>query len=504
MTRLTLVAAAAALSASSAWAAEAPASSVTFVQQNADAAAKYKQDFSVPAAPAFTIMGATPSGELTSHFGGDLQWEALNLGGDLPSFGVTARPYWLTGHGDRMTRETYMQAPWWEKRAASTVLSFAFGASGQGDKPPAAAGLGVHTSLLSAGDPRLDDHYWGCIRAVQEATAPKSFMIKAKASSPPAPAPVAGPAQPTFALLSEAARARLIYLAQAAAPAGRQVLDATTFGGIQGLGRTTNDAELKAAYVKQLTHANWVQAAAEQDYEDLKSGLGFTPPPPAPSPQPFPSDPDTLAGVEIVKVEEPEKKGEGVGACASAARVRYLNEPEWLLGLGERAVSTERRLGDLDFGGTHIWTSYRIPLGRRDEGCDQDNARATDAALVRSTPKGKLCTAPLGTLTLFGRYIVDDKIVLSKTSTEQAETLIMGASLKKDASDGRWSIAASAAYNERNWKNAAFDSEDFWRIALETSIRVSPGVFLSTQWGTVTNSPRGEDDFAIVRLNVQK
>lgn len=480
-----LAALVAGLTAPPALAADKP-TPINIVSQGASAAAGYKVDYSVPVSPAFTILGAAPPTDVSAYLGANFSWDVVTTGDKLPVVGASARPYWLTS-GREVTLDQYRAMTWGEKRMAATVTSFAIGPQSGDEKPPIGAALGLHTSLLDNGDLRIDPFYTNCSNAVAGKVRPWTVRPVSRPGAPPALPP---PPVDTIALAELLRTDALTVETQQ-----QTVVSPARVAGAVAMGRERDEKKLKAAYVAYFQAGGFSDQDIEARYAVLHQAALV------------PQEDDAAGPFETALQDAPDyaaadaADAKGRAACLAAAKVRFLNNNEWLVGAGARALSPNRQFSNVAYGGVHLWTSYRMPLRRRDEGCNKPNAASTKPEDIPNLLANEVCAPPLANLTLFGRYILGDKVAIAKDTLEEAETTVLGVNLKHDAADGGWAVGATASYNDRNWKSPLMQDENFMRYSLDLSYRIAPGIFLSGQWGTVTHSPRGEDDFTIIRLN---
>lgn len=506
-------------------------SAFDLVSKHSDAAGAYKIDYAVPAAPAYSVLGATPSKELTAYFGRNVQWDILGKE-DSPAAGVAIRPYWLLA-GERQVLEDYQANPA-SQFAGAFVLSMAGGITGEKDKRSAGLALGVHTALTRGSDPRLDDFYIGCVEAVAEKTTlkrtapavtliPKPAGEDAEGAKSAAGGKAGGGAvaanrdAKAEAAANLAADAREYLLNNDPDARRRSVDDRAALAVItRGLGQARSEEEVQAKFADYWTRARLGTAEeAKNAFAAIKvasasaTASAADHPPAVAEGGPPPGGGGPIVGPFAAAAAEPDYTANDAedaklrSACMTVARLRYLNRREWLVGAGGTAKSPDTKFSDIEYGGVHLWSSYRIPIGRQEKGCLAAQAEATAAKDLLRVTRDKRCAAPFGNLAIFGRYIQDDKITIAKDTQEVADTYIAGGSFRKDAPDGKWGIGLSASYNSRDWHNAAFQTETFWRYSADLSYRVARGVFLNLQGGTVSGDPRGEDDFAIVRFTFQ-
>lgn len=166
-----------------------------------------------------------------------------------------------------------------------------------------------------------------------------------------------------------------------------------------------------------------------------------------------------------------------IDKCTIKAGKRYLAANEFVFGVGLAGRSPTTKLDEMEYGGTSFWGSYRIPIGNKaKKGKDRD---------------------PIGQLTLFGRYIADDSVLVAKDTMADAGTFIAGATAKVEEDNYLFKFGLS--YNNRNFADALLPSEEFIKASVGFSRRLSDKIWLETEFGEIINdTPFNEGSFGRV------
>lgn len=492
---------------------------------DADKVAKgYKVDTAVPSSPAFAIIGATPAKAVTGGFTPDLVWEAIESEDDIPGFGIAAKPYWLIGPGRDKTLRQY-QGPALmrdgkedldrgpndyslEAFLGRTSISTAVGARDGKKEAALALGLGIHTSIFPTADPRLDRRLTRCLdNALWETQPAAQDAIVLRPGAPPLPPRPAPPLEgKTFERFKgDAARLLMMRIQQSRPPGASLGALSVSLGELEA---AKDEKALEKKFIELYSQTGPGDSeAAKRELAAMRKALVAS----LPAAQPD-QDSETerrtivasdgrVIGVEQRKLVTVGDYAKDSAACYSAAQVRLANVQELSFGLGAVALSPERRGDDLDYAGTSVWVTWRYPLGSYLKGCNPDKGEPElEVAEGDTAARDKHCLKPMGNLSVFSRYTWDEEVPINDTTTANAALGIMGVAFQKTAQNDRWSFELAASYNWRNFTTAGYDDEEYWRLSAEGSLRLTDFARLNVGYGTVTDSPIGEDDFTIVRL----
>ncbi len=158
--------------------------------------------------------------------------------------------------------------------------------------------------------------------------------------------------------------------------------------------------------------------------------------------------------------------------CRDGAISRLLAAPSWKVGGGTGLRSEEGSLGNFDYNGGSLWTSYRQPLDAR------------------------------GRFAAFGFLRGDKDVVVDLKNDQEAEadSLLAGLGL---AHQRTWlRIDASVAFTRRDFEDFAANRDDFLTYAGTVDVRLREGIWIGVGGGAFTGSRFTDGGFYSTRLRI--
>lgn len=399
----------------------------------------YEYDTSVPAAPALALVQNAPELSMTSAYGPDIAKEVV-LAAEHPGASLAARPYWALGFGDDQTLTSYRADAWGARVVARSIFSAAAAAREVEKVDGLGAGLGLHTEFLDDADPRFNTAHLKCL-----ASAGSKFLE-----------------------LQEAAEAKLRTGADGIA-AGKAVArtlspaDAAAIDAAADLDEVSQVLYRSQGVAGRARFDGWISAETQK---------------------------------ALAKTEGPAK--DQLADCFKRGALAAENSMSFQAGVGTSWSSPTYNVSRLASDGASAWASFRIPLGGfadcKNPGVDAVSMDADDDS---GLPK---CLSPLGSLTAFGHLVTDDNVEVGEAKRE-ARTLQAGVVLSHKGRNDRWSVAASAVWNQRDYQAAGLPTDEFQRYALSVSAKLFLGVWIEATFGETAGVATAKDEsFGLVRL----
>lgn len=122
-------------------------------------------DFTVPASPAFTLLGVTPEQVNQPGYLRDfkIDWVIKDGGGLAPNIAIDAQPVWLAFFGHTTAAE-YRTLPWFARMAST--LSASLGSVQNGSSDSGTVAWGARLNLFRQADPLMSETYVDLMRPV--------------------------------------------------------------------------------------------------------------------------------------------------------------------------------------------------------------------------------------------------------------------------------------------------------------------------------------------------
>ncbi len=159
-------------------------------------------------------------------------------------------------------------------------------------------------------------------------------------------------------------------------------------------------------------------------------------------------------------------------SCRDGAISRLLANPSWKFGGGTGIRSEEGSLGNFDYNGGSLWTSYRQPIDDR------------------------------GRFAVFGFLRGDKDVVVDMENDLQAEAdaYLAGIGL---AHQRTWlRIDASVSFNHREFEDFIASNDDFLTYAGTVDVRLREGIWVGLGGGAFSGSRFTDGGFYSARLRV--
>lgn len=401
----------------------------------------YEYDTSVPAAPALALVQNAPELSLTSAYGPDVAKEVV-LAGEHPGASFAARPYWASGLGDAQTLNSYRADAWTTRVFARSIFSAAAAAREVENVDGLGAGLGLHTEFLDDADPRFNTAHLKCLSRAGAEFLTLRDAAELKVRTDPA----------------SVAEGKAV--ARTLAPSAKAEIDAAA-----NLDRVAQVLmQQPDSLVLRGRFDGWISLQAEKALADTKGPAK-----------------DQLAD------------------CFKRGALAAENSLSFQAGVGTSWSSPTYNVSRLASDGASAWASFRIPLGGFGACKDPEVDAVSMDAKDDDTDLPK-CLSPLGNLTAFGHLVTDDNVEVGEDKRE-ARTLQAGVLLSHKGRNDRWSVAASAVWNERNYQQAGLPTDEFERYALSASAKLFLGVWIEATFGQTSGIDTAKDEsFGLVRL----